>query len=111
MPTNPSGDWWRRREACRWLTPNLGKVNIRREGGWINCGLGDMSCAPYTEHDSSSGPKVLQVRDLRSPKAQLTREGDGVDVLSLPGHRKKSKPRVQIALPGDSQSVCSKYLD
>ena len=44
-------------------------------------------------------------------KLNSLREGDGVDVLSLPGHRKKSKPRVQIALPGDSQSVGSKYLD
>ena len=26
----------REREACRWLTPNLGKVNIRREEGWMD---------------------------------------------------------------------------
>ena len=24
------------REACRWLTPNLGKVNIRREEGGMD---------------------------------------------------------------------------
>ena len=34
-----------------------------------------MSCTPYPDSDSSSGPKALhpKVRDLRSPKARLGR--------------------------------------
>ena len=60
-----------------------------------------MSCTPYTERDSSSGPNALQVRDLRSPLKLISlREGDGVDVLSLPGHRKKSKPCTNCSARG-----------
>ena len=60
-----------------------------------------MSCTPYTERDSSSGPNALQVRDLRSPLKLISlREGDGVDVLSLPGHRKKKQAAYKLLCQG-----------